>query len=63
VTELVGMEGDVIITQDLFAFRYDASAYSEEVKGVFETGAVRPAFSQRAAYYGLEDALLDAMKP
>jgi len=62
ITELVGMEGDVIITQDLFTFRYDASAYSEEVKGVFECASVRPAFSARAAYYGLEDALMEAMK-
>ncbi|WP_118182317.1 CpaF family protein [Paraburkholderia phosphatilytica] len=62
VTELVGMEGDVIITQDLFTFRYDASAYSEEVKGVFESSTVRPAFAPRAAYYGLEEALLEAMK-
>lgn len=63
ITELVGMEGEVIITQDLFTFRYDASAYSEEVKGVYESASVRPAFSARAAYYGLEDALLEAMKP
>jgi pilus assembly protein CpaF len=63
VTELVGMEGDVIITQDLFTFRYDVSAYSEEVKGVFESAALRPNFAARAAYYGLEDALLEAMKP
>ncbi|SEF11142.1 pilus assembly protein CpaF [Burkholderia sp. WP9] len=63
ITELVGMEGDVIITQDLFTFRYDATAYSEEVKGVYESALVRPAFSARAAYYGLEDALLEAMKP
>ncbi|MDR5857611.1 CpaF family protein [Caballeronia sp. LZ062] len=62
ITELVGMEGDVIITQDLFTFRYDASAYSEEVKGVYESSSVRPAFSARAAYYGLEDALLEAMR-
>src|SRR5476651_2375726 len=62
ITELVGMEGEVIITQDLFTFRYDASAYSEEVKGVFECASVRPAFSARAAYYGLEDALMEAMK-
>jgi len=62
ITELVGMEGDVIITQDLFTFRYDASAYNEEVKGVFEMAAIRPAFSERAAYYGFEDALLEAMQ-
>jgi pilus assembly protein CpaF len=63
ITELVGMEGDVIITQDLFTFKYDASAYSEEVKGAYESAAVRPAFSARAAYYGLENALLEAMTP
>lgn len=63
ITELVGMEGDVIITQDLFTFRYDASAYNDEVKGIFETAALRPAFCERAVYYGVEDALLEAMKP
>jgi pilus assembly protein CpaF len=63
ITELVGMEGDVIITQDLFTFRYDATAYSEEVKGVYESALVRPAFSARAAYYGLEEALIDSMRP
>jgi pilus assembly protein CpaF len=63
ITELVGMEGDVIITQDLFTFRYDASAYNEEVKGIFETAALRPSFCERAAYYGVEDALLGAMRP
>ncbi|MGN6651684.1 CpaF family protein [Trinickia sp.] len=63
ITELIGMEGDVIITQDLFTFRYDASAYGEEVKGVFETAALRPAFCERAVYYGVEGALLEAMSP
>jgi pilus assembly protein CpaF len=62
VTELVGMEGDVIITQDLFTFRYDASAYNEEVKGVYVSASVKPAFSSRAAYYGMEEALLEAMR-
>jgi pilus assembly protein CpaF len=63
VTEIAGMEGDVIITQDLFSFRYDATAYGDEVKGVYECHPVRPAFAGRAAYYGLEDALLEAMRP
>jgi pilus assembly protein CpaF len=61
ITELVGMEGDVIITQDLFTFRYDASAYDEEVKGLYESAAIRPAFVERATYYGLAEALMEAM--
>ncbi len=63
ITELVGMEGDVIITQDLFTFRFDATAYDEEVKGVYECASIRPAFSERATYYGLADALMEAMSP
>ena len=63
ITELVGMEGDVIITQDLFTFRYDSSAYQEEVKGVYASASVKPAFSARAIYYGMEEALLEAMNP
>ena len=62
ITELAGMEGDVIITQDLFAFRYDVASYGEEVKGVFECSSLRPVFATRAAYYGLEDTLIGAMR-
>ncbi|PLZ03501.1 secretion system protein E [Burkholderia sp. WAC0059] len=62
ITEIAGMEGDIIITQDLFTFRYDATAYNEEVKGVFECASIRPAFSGRAAYYGLEEALMETMR-
>ncbi|MCR6630933.1 MAG: CpaF family protein [Magnetospirillum sp.] len=61
VTEITGMEGDVIITQDLFTFRYDDSTYGEEVRGTFESSGLRPAFAPRASYYGLERALMEAM--
>jgi pilus assembly protein CpaF len=62
VTEIAGMEGDVVITQDLFTFRYDANAFQEQVRGVFESSSLRPVFAQRAAYYGLEAALIEAMQ-
>jgi len=62
VTEVAGMEGDVVITQDLFTFRYNASAYEEQVRGAFECSSLRPVFAQRAIYYGLEEALLAAMQ-
>jgi pilus assembly protein CpaF len=62
VTEVAGMEGDVVITQDLFAYRFNASAYEEQVRGAFESSSLGPAFAQRAAYYGLEEALIGAMQ-
>ncbi|KVK84795.1 CpaF family protein [Burkholderia sp. MSMB1498] len=57
VTEIVGMEGEVVITQDLFLFRQDADTSRETVKGGFETTSLRPAFAARAAYFGLEGSL------
>jgi len=62
ITELAGTEGEVIITQDLFNFRYDSSSFGEEVKGVFECSSLRPVFADRAAYYGLENTLQEAMR-
>ncbi len=62
VTEIAGMEGDVIITQDLFSFRYDDSTYGDEVRGTYECSGLRPVFSTRASYYGLDKALMEAMQ-
>jgi pilus assembly protein CpaF len=56
------MEGDVVITQDLFAFRFNAGGYEDQVRGTFESSSLRPAFAQRAAYYGLEEQLIGAMQ-
>ena len=63
VTEVAGMEGEVIVMQDLFTFRHNSGAYEEQVRGYFECSALRPVFAQRAAYYGLEEALMTAMQP
>nr|WP_113865781.1 CpaF family protein [Brenneria salicis]NMN92758.1 pilus assembly protein CpaF [Brenneria salicis ATCC 15712 = DSM 30166]RBP63735.1 pilus assembly protein CpaF [Brenneria salicis ATCC 15712 = DSM 30166]RLM31020.1 secretion system protein E [Brenneria salicis ATCC 15712 = DSM 30166] len=63
ITELAGMEGDIIVTQDLFRFNYDASAYEDEVTGSFDSSGMRPIFTERARYYGMETALLEAMRP
>ena len=62
ITELAGMEGDVIITQDLFRFQFNAQSYGDEVKGSYESTHMRPVFSPRAAYYGMENDLLEVMK-
>nr|WP_231748292.1 CpaF family protein [Burkholderia sp. ABCPW 14] len=62
VTEIVGMDGEVVITQDLFVFRQDADTTREEVKGAFESTSIRPAFAARAAYFGLEGALAEVFR-
>ncbi|WP_298015389.1 CpaF family protein [uncultured Castellaniella sp.] len=63
ITEIVGMEGDVIITQDLFHFAYNAAAQRDDVSGAHESTGMRPNFTEQARYYGMEAALIEAMRP
>ncbi|GAB1580476.1 CpaF family protein [Phyllobacterium phragmitis] len=66
ITEVVGMEGDVIITQDLMT--YDIRGEDAQGRIIGEhvsTGIGRPAFWDRARYYNEEQRLaaaLDAME-
>lgn len=61
LTEIVGVEGDVIITQDLFTYEFQGEGDDGKLKGEFRSTGVRPNFAPQAAYFGLEQALLEAM--
>jgi len=62
ITEVMGMEGDVIITQDVFVYEI----VGEDAKGNLigrhrSTGIGRPKFWERARYYGEEQRLAAAL--
>jgi len=58
VTEVMGMEGDVIITQDLFVFDMLGEDANGNIIGRHRsTGIGRPRFWDRARYYGEEQRL------
>jgi pilus assembly protein CpaF len=62
LTEVIGMEGDVIITQDLFLYEI----LGEDAQGKLigrhrSTGIGRPRFWDRARYYGEEKRLAAAL--
>jgi len=62
VTEVLGMEGDVIITQDLFVYEMDGETPDGKVNGRHKsTGIARPAFWDRVRYYGREAELSAAL--
>jgi len=61
VTEVIGMEGDVIITQDLFTFDFKGEDENGKLIGEFRSSGIRPNFAPQAAYFGLDQALLEAM--
>ncbi len=61
ITEVTGLEGDVIITQDLFSFVHEDAEYREQVNGRYVSNRLRPYFLEKARYFGLEDELMAAL--
>ncbi len=61
LVEVVGMEGDVITTQELFSFQYQGETADGRLRGVFQSSGIRPAFLPRAEYYGLDRPLLEVI--
>ena len=61
VSEVIGMEGDVIVTQDLFLYDFQGEDENGMLMGDFKPTGLRPHFTPKAAYFGLEEALLAAI--
>jgi pilus assembly protein CpaF len=62
LTEVMGMEGDVIITQDLFVYEIlGEDAHGKLIGRHRSTGIGRPKFWDRARYYGEEKRLAAAL--
>ena len=62
VTEVIGTEGEVVITQDLITYEITGEDETGRLRGKhIGTGIVRPNFWERARYYNLERELADAL--
>ncbi|KQZ94032.1 protein kinase [Mesorhizobium sp. Root157] len=63
ITEVIGLEGDVIITQDLVVYNIKGEDASGRLIGEHvSTGIGRPHFWDRARYYGEEQRLANALE-
>ncbi|MBE9558559.1 MAG: CpaF family protein [Proteobacteria bacterium] len=60
ITEITGMEGDVVTMQDLFSYEYVGEDDDGKLIGEWKKHGVRPHFTSRAQYYGLDKELLEA---
>ena len=54
ITEVVGMEGDVILLQDIFTFRQYGVDQDKKVIGEFKSTGVRPKFLDTGKEHGVE---------
>jgi len=62
ITEVIGMEGEVIVTQDLLLYEMDGEDANGNIIGEHKsTGIARPAFWDRARYFNLEKELAEAL--
>ena len=62
ITEVVGTEAEVVITQDLLVYEMNGEDETGRIRGKHVgTGIVRPAFWERARYFGMERELAEAL--
>src|SRR5271155_136730 len=62
ITEVVGMEGEVVTLQDLFVYEITGEDKDGKLRGKHVgTGIVRPAFWERARYFGCDRELAEAL--
>jgi pilus assembly protein CpaF len=61
IMEVIGMEGDVITTQDLFHYEVEGETPEGKLTGRFISSGLRPHFMPKAAYFGLDKALMETV--
>ena len=62
VSEVCGMEGDVIIMNDIFQLEMTGTGPDGRLRGAYKVSRARPGFQSRLQYFGLERAWAAAME-
>jgi pilus assembly protein CpaF len=60
ITEICGMEGDVIITQELFKFEYDDESGEGKIIGTFKSQGLRPFTTNKIRMFGYDKPYVEA---
>ncbi|MBC7800350.1 MAG: CpaF family protein, partial [Gemmatimonadaceae bacterium] len=62
VSELCGMEGEVITLNDIFQFEFTGNPAAERLVGQYKVSKARPSFMSRLAYFGLDQDWMRALE-
>ncbi|UPK40350.1 CpaF family protein [Bradyrhizobium sp. 186] len=62
ITEVIGLEGEVITTNDVALFEYKDEDVHGRISGTYRSTNAVPKFKSRLVYYGLERAWAEAMR-
>ncbi len=60
ITEVIGMEGEVIVTQELFKFEYLDEASDGKIVGEYRSMGLRPYTLDKARQFGFDQPYLEA---
>ena len=61
VTEICGMEGDVVVMNDVFMLEIEGERPDGRLSGRYKASPARPTFISRLAYFGLDGAWMAAL--
>ncbi len=61
VTEVCGMEGDVVILNDIFQYEIAGMGTDGRLFGAYKVSKARPTFMSRLVYFGLDEAWMRAL--
>ena len=56
VTEVIGMEGEIVTMNDIFQYEYDGENPDGTLRGFYKVSHIRPAFWSRLVYFNLDRA-------
>ncbi|WP_232475026.1 CpaF family protein [Neoroseomonas rubea] len=62
VSEICGLEGDVITMNDIFTFQYEGENADGRLRGSWVSPGMRPAFVERLNYFGMLDPWMRALQ-
>ncbi|MDD9900164.1 MAG: CpaF family protein [Alphaproteobacteria bacterium] len=61
ISEITGMEGEIVTMQDLFRFEYEGEDEYGRIIGKQKSSGLRPIMYDRARMFGLEEKLINVM--
>ncbi len=62
IADVCGMEGEVVIMNDVAAFEFDTENSAGKIQGHYRTTGARPSFAAKLGYFGLENAWMEALQ-
>nr|WP_294500959.1 CpaF family protein [uncultured Rhodopila sp.] len=62
ITEVVGLEGEVVTLNDVFQYEFDNESPEGKIQGRYRVSRMRPACMQRLSYFGVDRIWMSALE-